>query len=70
MTPFEERDAEFAKIIRGEIGKAKAQAKACGWPTDSRAWHRAYGELVGMYRILEFIDPNPYDAEQKSNSEG
>ena len=38
-------------------------AKRCGWTPNSAAWNRAFGELAGMYKILQLIDPKPYDAD-------
>lgn len=58
MTPFEERDAETAKLIRREIERVKQKTKQCAWTTRDTAWHRAFGEIAGMHRILELIDPD------------
>lgn len=58
-----DRDAETAALVRREIEKVKADAKLCGWTPNSAAWNRAFGELAGMYKILQLIDPEPYDAD-------
>ena len=59
MTPYEERDAELAAMVRREITELKSRAKACNWHPTTHAWHRAFGELSGMHRILSLIDPEP-----------
>jgi len=59
MTPYEERDAELASLIRREIDELKDRARACNWHPTTLAWHRAFGELSGMHRILALIDPDP-----------
>lgn len=49
---------EFAAMIRKEIEKTRANAVRCGWHPSSTAWHRAFGELSGMYKILQLVDPD------------
>lgn len=61
MTPFEERDGQLIKLIRHEIETAKSRAKAAGWKPGEHAWHRAFGELSGMYRILQLIDRDAHN---------
>lgn len=58
MTPFEERDEHTAKMIRREIDKVVENAHKCGWKPTEMAWHRAFGEIAGMHRILQLIDPD------------
>lgn len=58
MTPIEERDAQMAKRIRREIEQIKLKTDRCGWTPNDTAWHRAFGEIAGMHRILELIDPD------------
>lgn len=56
MTPFEERDDQTAKMIRREIDKVVDNVRNCGWTSQETAWHRAFGEVAGMHRILALID--------------
>lgn len=56
MTPYEERDAQCAEMIRIEIDRVKAQEKASKFHPDSHAWHRAFGMLSGLYLALALID--------------
>lgn len=58
----DDRDAQIAGKIRQEIAKVKAMSRQCGWTQQNSAWHRAFGEIAGMYKILELIDPHPHDA--------
>lgn len=58
MSPSDERDKQTASLIRREIEKVKTIADRCGWSPQDFAWHRAFGEISGMHRILELIDPD------------
>lgn len=58
-----DRDSEIASLVRREIEKVKHDAKMCNWTPNSSAWNRAFGELAGMYKILQLIDPKPQDAD-------
>lgn len=58
MSEASDRDAEIAHLLRREIDKLKAHAARCGWQPGTHAWHRAFGELSGLHRALEFIDPD------------
>lgn len=49
-----------ASMIRAEIAKVKVQAERCGWTPGHMGWHRAFGEITGMYRILSLVDPEPW----------
>ena len=48
--------AEMTRLIRREIDKVKAEAKACGWHPSTNAWHRAFGQIAGMHKILQLVD--------------
>jgi hypothetical protein len=61
MTPYERRDAQTAEAIRREIEKVKTNAQRCGWKPTQEAWHRAFGEISGLHRALQLIDPNAND---------
>jgi len=61
MTPFEERDKQMATRIRREIEQVKLKAQRCGWTPQHSAWHRAFGEIAGLHRILGLIDPDADD---------
>lgn len=65
MTPFEERDEQLRLLVRREIDKVKEQAACCGWHPHSHAWHRAFGEIAGMHKILQLIDPDAHQVEIK-----
>jgi hypothetical protein len=56
MSPFAKRDAQLADLIRREIAEAKERAQLCGWKPSMTAWHRAFGEISGMHRVLQLID--------------
>lgn len=57
MTPYEERDAQTLAMIKREIEKTKERARNCGWNPSQSAWHRAFGELAGMYKIVSLLSP-------------
>jgi len=64
MTPYEERDAQTAAMIRREISRLKNDQLRFGWTPGSGAWNRAFGKLSGFYTILALIDPAPMPREQ------
>jgi hypothetical protein len=57
------RDQEIAALIREEIKRVKSNAERFGWAPGTPAWRQAFGEMAGMYRILELVDPNPHAEE-------
>lgn len=61
MTPWEERDDQTAKMIRREIEKVRVRVQSCRLSPHELAWHRAFGEIAGMHRILELIDSEAND---------
>lgn len=52
-----DRDEQIATMIRNEIEAARARAAACDWHPSGAAWHLAFGEIVGMHKILQLLDP-------------
>lgn len=58
-----DRDEQLVAMIRNEIEATKSRAAKCGWHPQSAAWHRAFGELAGMHKILELIDPAAYEVD-------
>ena len=59
MTPFEMRDAQIAAMIRREIDKVKLEVEKYGWKSPSNEWHRAFGQIAGLFQALALIDPDP-----------
>ena len=57
--------AEMTRLIRREIDKVKAEAKACGWHPSTNAWHRAFGQIAGMHKILQLVDRDAFQVEVK-----
>ena len=61
MSERDDRDAETAAMIRKEIDELVYLARKYNWSPTTNEWHRAFGELSGMHRILQLIDPNADD---------
>jgi hypothetical protein len=59
----DDRDKQIAELIRREIDAVKVNALRCGWKPTDKAWHRAFGEIAGMYKIMALVDPDPKPAE-------
>lgn len=57
MTPWEERDEQLKQLFREEILRAKSRKDACDYPRGSFAESCQRFEIMGMQRLLAFIDP-------------
>ena len=60
MSIRDERDAEIAAMIRRQIDKVKADVDRCGWKSPSNEWHRAFGQIAGLFLALELVDAHPH----------